>query len=67
MSIADDLKEAVHKRTGLEPDELACPREKSFMTPCVARDGDCAMTDDGKCVGCSADVLGLLATERGHD
>ena len=39
---------------------LYCPRAKSDMTPCAARDGSTAVTDDGHCVGCgehSADLL----------
>ena len=31
---------------------IVCPREKSFMTPCVARDGNLALSDDHHCVGC---------------
>lgn len=31
---------------------LDCPRAKSAMTPCVARDGRLACADDGLCVGC---------------
>lgn len=49
---ADSIKEAIHQRTGLQGSDLVCPREKSEMTPCVARDGSLAVTDDGKCVGC---------------
>jgi hypothetical protein len=29
-----------------------CPRARTFMTPCVERDGDPARDDDGACVGC---------------
>ena len=42
------------------PDHVGCPRAKSDMTPCVARDGQHAVADDGKCVGCGffpADLL----------
>lgn len=31
---------------------IDCPRAKSWMTPCIARDGHLAVADDGKCVGC---------------
>lgn len=60
---ADVLMQLITIRTGLKNDELVCPREKSDMTPCVARDGDCAMTEDGKCAGCGADVAELLVEE----
>ena len=59
MAIGDDYKKLVYEQTGLESHELVCPREKSDMTPCVARDGDIAMTDDGKCVGCGASIMDL--------
>lgn len=29
-----------------------CPRARSEMTPCMARDGHVALADDGRCVGC---------------
>lgn len=32
--------------------EIDCPRAKTRMTPCIARDGHLAVADDGKCVGC---------------
>lgn len=32
--------------------EIDCPRAKSWMTPCIARDGNVALADDGRCVGC---------------
>lgn len=60
MSIGNDYRDAVLSRTGLTYDELECPREKSDMTPCVARDGDLAMTNDLHCVGCGASVVELL-------
>jgi len=31
---------------------IICPREKSYMTPCVARDGHLALADNNACVGC---------------
>lgn len=43
-----------------DPDLVVCPREKTFMTPCVARDGQTACADDGKCVGCGAEPAELL-------
>lgn len=32
---------------------IDCPRAKTWMTPCIARDGHLALADDGKCVGCT--------------
>ena len=42
------------------PEHVGCPRAKSDMTPCVARDGQTAMSDDGYCVGCSERPAALL-------
>jgi hypothetical protein len=39
---------------------VACPRARSDMTPCVARDGHTAVADDGVCVGCGANPADLL-------
>jgi hypothetical protein len=39
---------------------IACPYAKSDMTPCVARDGQMCVADEGMCVGCErmpADML----------
>jgi len=60
---ANELKELIFKRTGLTSFELLCPREKSKMTPCVARDGDLAMLEDGTCAGCGKNVKELLRIE----
>lgn len=61
---ADRVRDLVLKRTGLKRDELKCPREKSLMTPCVARDGGLAVTTDGVCVGCEVPAAELLAKEE---
>ena len=48
-----------------DPEHVGCPRAKSDMTPCVARDGYGA-DEDGACVGCSemtADLLAALVRE----
>lgn len=37
----------------IDRNEIDCPRAKSWMTPCMARDGHVALADDGRCVGCS--------------
>lgn len=39
---------------------VGCPRAKSDMTPCVARDGDLAQADAGICVGCERTPATLL-------
>lgn len=39
---------------------VGCPRAKSDMTPCVARDGELAQADDGVCVGCGEHPAALL-------
>src|SRR5690554_3660547 len=45
----------------MERSKIVCPREKSAMTPCVARDGKLACADDGVCVGCGEHPADLLA------
>jgi hypothetical protein len=44
--------------------DIDCPRAKTWMTPCVARDGRTAVADDGMCVGCNVDP-GLLLVQLG--
>lgn len=63
LEIADEFKRLVHQRTGIDPRDLVCPREKSSMTPCVARDGATVVVGHGICVGCEADVRQLHADE----
>lgn len=44
-----------------DPNHVGCPRAKTDMTPCVARDGSIAVADDdGVCVGCGAGAVRLL-------
>jgi hypothetical protein len=43
-----------------DPNHVGCPRAKSDMTPCVARDGRTACDDSGECVGCGASASALL-------
>lgn len=51
---ADSLTSAVQKKLGeTNRNKIFCPRERSFMTPCVARDGALAVADNGICAGCS--------------
>lgn len=47
-------------------EQVGCPRAKSDMTPCAARDGHLAVADNGVCVGCGdhpADLLTELVRE----
>jgi hypothetical protein len=43
-----------------DPTHVGCPRAKSGSTPCVARDGQLACTDNGLCVGCAHTPAELL-------
>lgn len=44
-----------------DPEAVGCPRARSDMTPCVARDGLPATgSDDTTCVGCGEIVANLL-------
>ena len=62
---ADRLTSLVMEKVGAKDrNEVQCPREKSFMTPCVARDGHTAVADDGVCVGCGHDPIVLLGEAR---
>ena len=66
---ANEFKRLVMERTGLKPNELVCPREKSAMTPCIARDGHLAIAvafGAQICVGCAHSVQRLLETERAY-
>lgn len=50
---ADELARAVARLVGARSrEDVECPRERSFMTPCIARDGASALDDGGFCVGC---------------
>lgn len=44
--------------------DVDCPRAKTWMTPCIARDGATALDDphaiQPECVGCGADPRELL-------
>jgi hypothetical protein len=40
--------------------QIDCPRAKSWMTPCIARDGNLALADDKTCVGCWGKPFALL-------
>lgn len=47
-----------------DPKHIGCPRAKSDMTPCIARDGHSALADSiggaETCVGCGAAPTDLL-------
>ena len=63
---ADKLVVAVMSRVGATSrDEVECPRERSYMTPCVARDGELAVADDQTCVGCGIKPSDELARLQG--
>jgi hypothetical protein len=40
--------------------DVDCPRARSNMTPCIARDGGNALANEGVCVGCGAAPVALL-------
>jgi len=55
-----------------DPDHVGCPRAKSDMTPCAARDGRLACSDEPEalCVGCGASpsaALGALQSALGRE
>jgi len=41
-------------------DHIGCPRAKTDMTPCVARDGIAACGDNHRCIGCQRHPAELL-------
>ena len=64
---ADEYRRLIRTRTGLRPHQLVCPREKSEMTPCIARDGALAVAGSVglyACAGCDRYVDSLLTAER---
>lgn len=63
-SAAEQLRALVALRIECEPKQIECPREKSHMTPCIARDGGLAVDNDGMCVGCGESARQLLSIER---
>jgi hypothetical protein len=59
QKLGDDFRDAIFKRTGLKGSALVCPREKSDMTPCTARDGGVTVIfirDRPCCVGCETSI-----------
>jgi hypothetical protein len=65
---ADTYRDMVLRRTSLKPEELECPREKSSMTPCIARDGRNAVafgwTGKPICVGCECSLTHMYEIEN---
>lgn len=65
---AEWLKMQIYRRTRLKPSELVCPRERSAMTPCVARDGKLAVAmkyhNHPICVGCEYRICELVNMEQ---
>lgn len=65
---AELCKQLIGQRTHLTPQQLQCPREKSDMTPCIARDGELAVAGSRftswVCVGCGQDIDQLLQKEQ---
>lgn len=47
-----------------DPTHVGCPRTKSDMTPCVARDGALALSNEGDCIFCYKDPRKLLQELR---
>ena len=47
-----------------DPEHVGCPRARSDMTPCVARDGASALSDRLRCMGCGEDPRPLLTKLR---
>lgn len=47
------MKVCGYGRCSDDPQHVGCPRAHSDMTPCIARDGQLALADDDRCVGCN--------------
>lgn len=61
---ANLLKNLIFQRTHIPSDKLDCPRAKSEMTPCVARDGHLTVAGPPwVCVGCGMSITVLLNKE----
>ena len=66
--MADELRGLITKRLKIASTEIVvCPRAKSDMTPCIARDGRLAVCEGVRialCVGCEHSVQRLLTLEK---
>jgi hypothetical protein len=49
-----------------DPTHIGCPRARTDMSACVARDGSTATLDDATCAGCRADPADLLRDLVAH-
>jgi len=67
-ALGDELRDLITARTGLRGKEIVCPREKSEMTPCVARDGGMCVVEDSYgnpiCVGCETFIKNRVTEEK---
>lgn len=54
QNVVDDAE-----KTGYA-DVIGCPRAKTWMTPCISRDGSTALDNTGACVGCGEEPWALL-------
>ena len=57
--MSNDSKPGGYGRYKDDPGHVGCPRARSDMTPCIARDGHTALADDNRCVGCNLQPHGL--------
>lgn len=67
--LADEYKQLVYQRTKIRREDLVCPRARSFMTPCIARDGKQAVSEmpiPQACVGCGHSIESLLEEEKAN-
>lgn len=55
----NDSKPGGYGRYKDDPEHVGCPRARTDMTPCIARDGHLALADDDGCVGCGQRADGL--------
>lgn len=57
---ARDASEPHPLRSTHHVTDIDCPRAKTWMTPCIARDGSSALADDDVCVGCGIHPLSAI-------
>lgn len=56
--MVNDSKPGGYGRYKDDPNRVGCPRARTDMTPCIARDGHTAL-NDFECVGCGQRPDGL--------
>jgi hypothetical protein len=65
QQLADALTAVVMAYTRVtDRARIVCPRETSWMTPCIARDGHVALADDDLCAGCGVTPRAALEELR---